>query len=187
MPKTLLRQSLLRQRRQLPVMASESRGRRAQQRLLQLPLFTQAHSVALYSPIRNEVPTQLLFLACRRRGKRVFYPRVEGATLQLVEVTSMAELSQGAFGVLEPTAPTGVALRQIELLVIPGVAFDRRGHRLGYGKGYYDRLLHEDGFQGVRVGLCFDFQVVDELPVQPHDVPMDWIVTERDAFAVQRG
>lgn len=183
MPKQVLRETLLAKRLQL----SAEQGRRlsqvAQAHLASSALFRNAASVALYSPTRGEVETQLLFSLARQAKKTVCYPRVEGEGMVFAEVDDLSCLASGAFGLLEPQGGSGVPIAELDLMVVPGVAFDRTGHRLGYGKGFYDRELHSSGFSGVLIGLCFDFQLVDRLPSEMHDVPVDYLVTEQCLFS----
>lgn len=128
-----------------------------------------AQTVLLYSALPDEVNTDYLLLAAQGVGKTVLLPRVDGDRLTL-HVYSPDSMAPGAFGVMEPQGPEFPPSRygEIELAVVPGVAFDRRGHRLGRGKGYYDRLLPQ--LTAARlVGLCFPFQVVASVPCEAHD------------------
>ncbi len=100
------------------------------------------------------------------------------AELEFVRVDSRADLAHGAFGVMEPSGRDLVAPAQLDLVVVPGVAFDRSGYRLGYGKGFYDRALHDTTAKTVHVGLSYEFQLVGALPAEKHDIGMDLIVTE---------
>lgn len=128
-----------------------------------------AHTVLLYSALPDEVNTDCLLLAAEGDGKTVLLPRVDGDRLTL-HVYSSDSMAPGAFGVMEPQGPEFPPSRygEIELAVVPGMAFDRRGHRLGRGKGYYDRLLPLLPAARV-VGLCFPFQVVASVPHEAHD------------------
>jgi 5-formyltetrahydrofolate cyclo-ligase len=177
MPKRSIRDELLARRRHLAAETCLGRSLAAQQRLLLVPEFAAATVVALYSPVRNEVFTEEIFTAARHSGKTVTYPRVRGTLLEFVEVVDRQQLVPGAYGILEPAGSQVVPLAALDLIVVPGVAFDLTGHRLGYGKGYYDRILYER--RGQLVGLCFDFQLVERLPAEAHDVQMDLVVTEK--------
>lgn len=176
MPKRSIREELLARRQHLAADTCLGRSLAAQERFLQTPEFTASTVLGLYSPVRNEVFTEEIFTVARRSGKMVAYPRVRGALLEFVAVMEREELVSGAFGILEPGGTQAVPLAALDLIVVPGVAFDLGGHRLGYGKGYYDRFLHER--RGHLAGLCFDFQLVGTLPAESHDVRMDMVVTE---------
>lgn len=180
MPKTSLRRTLLRCRGEMEPGAWRQASRSAQERLLNLDLFAQAGCIALYAPIRNEIDTALLHAEAIRNGKRVFYPRICGEEMLFAEVTDRTPLEPGAFGIPEPCAvgrgyPADIA----DLLVIPGVAFDHVGHRIGFGKGYYDRCLARLSRPVALVGLCHDFQLLERLPAEGHDIRMQYVVTDQ--------
>ena len=178
MPKRSIRETLLQQRRHLSLDTCLAKSLQAQARLMTSKEFTAAAIIALYQPVFNEVFTEAIFHGSRQAGKVVVYPRVRGTALEFVRVDELAGLVPGRFGILEPVGTELVAVAAIDLMVVPGVAFDLGGHRLGYGKGFYDRALHAQPLRGVLVGLAFDFQIVPELPAEGHDIPMDLLVTE---------
>lgn len=178
MDKKAIRQRLLRQRKQLTALTCRTLSQKIQQNLVAADCFSCSRTLALYSPINNEVRTDLLFLTARNDGKRVCFPRVCGERLQFVLVDSAEDLSAGTFGVCEPVAGALVAAEEIDLLVVPGVAFDRSGHRLGYGKGFYDRELAACADSVSAVGLGYEFQLCQRLPAEEHDQPLDFIATE---------
>lgn len=145
-----------------------------------LEVFSKAASIALYAPIRNEIDTRRIFDGACHAGKRVLYPRVCNEEMQFHEVTHTDNLQQGTFGILEP-CNTGEALPPdaADLIVVPGVAFDLSGHRVGFGKGYYDRFLATLRRPATLVGLCHDFQLLERVPSEGHDIRMQYIVTEQ--------
>jgi 5-formyltetrahydrofolate cyclo-ligase len=149
-----------------------------QQRLLQSDCFLSAKRLALYSPIRNEVATEQIFMAALRAGKRVFYPRVSGEDLVFAAVSHLDQFVTGAFGVAEPISDHCVGTADLDLIVVPGVAFSAPGFRLGYGRGYYDRKLESKSSETASLGLAFDLQLCDLLPIEEHDQRLDFIVTE---------
>ncbi len=144
--------------------------------------FEKAASIALYSPILNEVYTEEIFRAAQESGKELAYPRVTGSVIEFARVLSREDLRPGAFGILEPVGSDLIAASNLDLILVPGVAFDRTGHRLGFGKGFYDRILHNTNLQGRRLGLCFELQLVDRLPAESHDIHMNLIVTEKNIY-----
>lgn len=179
MPKRTVRSSMLARRSGLTSEQWQVASLLAQQRMLELVPFQRAERVALYAPLQNEIDTALLFAAARAAGKRVYYPLVCGELLAFHEVMDLEQLSQGSFGILEP-CPVTAAQEQpgFDLMVVPGVAFDLRGHRVGFGKGYYDRYLANLQQLPVLVGLCHDFQVCPEVPAEGHDFRMHYLVSE---------
>lgn len=181
MPKRSLRQRMLAKRRALSSDEWLQSSRLAQQRLLALKEFTQANCIALYAATHNEVDTGLILEVAFEAGKRVLFPAVCGHEMILREVEHLEQLSPGCFGILEPCR-NGVDHQAIEadLIVVPGVAFDQSGHRIGYGKGYYDRFLQHPARTDGLVGLCHDFQLIDgNIPADRHDIRMELVVTEK--------
>lgn len=153
-------------------------SRQIQSRFLADDLYRQATCLGLYSPVQNEVQTSLVARQARLDGKCVVYPRVCGEQLQFCQVDDEAELVCGAFGICEPRG-TPLPLAEVDLLIIPGVAFDLYGHRLGFGKGYYDRTLAAAPVRLTRVGFAYEFQVVAQLPAAEHDCRLTALVTEQ--------
>ena len=182
MPKTSIRQTVLNRRRLLAADRCLAGSLQVQERLLAQPEFSAAGCVALYSPFAGEVFTELVGDEALRLGKRVVYPRVSGTGLEFYQVDDRKTLLPGTFGVLEPMSGRPVSLATIDLAVLPGVAFDLSGHRLGYGKGYYDRTFATVGARPLLVGFAFDLQLVGQLPSERHDVRLDLLITETRAI-----
>ena len=132
----------------------------------------------------GEVDTLGLIRTALAEGKRVCVPVIDqkDAGLGLAEIDSLDNLQPGYFGILEPCCSVRQPYDSLpwDLAVVPGIAFDRRGHRIGFGKGYYDRLLAANS--SPRVGLAFGFQVIEPFATLPHDVPMDLIITEKETI-----
>jgi 5-formyltetrahydrofolate cyclo-ligase len=178
MKKQIVRERMLLLRGQLDDRSYVRLSQQAQQRLMTTASFQRAKTLALYSPIRHEVATEQIFFAARAAEKQVFYPRVVGEELEFCEVSSATDLVAGAFGVAEPSGGSMVRADELDLIVVPGVAFSPDGFRLGYGRGFYDRQLAGRPPTTVAVGLGFDLQLVDSLPVEEHDQQLDCVVTE---------
>ncbi|MBQ3427906.1 MAG: 5-formyltetrahydrofolate cyclo-ligase [Clostridia bacterium] len=151
---------------------------------LLLPYLENADTVFCYMAAFNEPRTGELIERLISYGKRVAVPVTDTVsnTITPVLYTGRQELISGAMGIPEPKSRITVASDEIDAAVIPGIAFDRDGTRIGFGAGYYDRFL--EGFKGLKIGLCYDFQVYDRLPRDTHDIPMDVIVTERTAYDI---
>jgi len=181
MPKRSLRQQMLSRRRALSRDEWLAASRLAQQKFLLLEEYRLAACIALYSPAHNETDTTEILAAAYGAGKRVLYPAVCGRDMVLRQVEDVTHLAQGSFGILEPCS-TGVdhAADEADLIVVPGVAFDPVGHRIGFGKGFYDRFLAHPGRKAHLVGLCHDFQLIDgAVPAEGHDIRMEIIVTDK--------
>ena len=140
-----------------------------------LPEFRAARTVAVFAALPDEPATDEV-LARWASTRRVVLPRVEGDAMRFYACRPDA-LVFGAFGILEPQGERPCPAGEIDLVVCPGVAFTADGRRLGRGRGYYDRYLGDPAFRGVRVGVCYAHQLVDDLPVEPHDVFMDYVIT----------
>ena len=137
--------------------------------------FLAAKTVLLYHSLSDEVNThQFIEEWCLK--KQLLLPVVVGEELELRLFQNMNELKIGSFGIAEPTGPLFTDYTKIDFVAVPGMAFDRNGHRLGRGKGYYDRLLPKLT-NAYKAGICFPYQVVDEVPVEPTDITMDGIIT----------
>lgn len=148
------------------------------QRLEETDLFRQASCIALYHAIPGEVQTAE-FIEKWYEEKKLLLPVIEGNDLRLLLYTGKDAVKAGVFGILEPTEESqSVAEEEIDLIIVPGVAFDRRHNRLGRGKGYYDRLLST--LKAPKIGICYDFQLLDTIPVESFDKKMDIIVTEKE-------
>jgi len=156
------------------------------ERILALRCWRDARTVGLFAAIRGEVDLLPLVELALSIGKRAVFPRADrsGGTLTFHAVASAGDLLSGAFGVPEPPADPArfTPLHEIDLLLVPGVAFDARGGRLGFGGGFYDRLLSSvppsAGSRPLAVGLAFECQVVPKVPTEPSDRRVDALVTE---------
>ena len=152
--------------------------------------YRSAEVVLWYVSMPSELVTSPAIEAALAEGKRVAVPWCDGDDLGLWRLESVSELEPGTWGIPEPPPSRReeperlVAPEAIDLVVVPGLAFDRRGRRLGHGKGYYDRLLARSS--AVRAGLCYEAQVFPNVPAGPRDAVMDWLVTERGPRPIER-
>jgi 5-formyltetrahydrofolate cyclo-ligase len=185
--KRALRERMRATRRGLPPAARAEASAAITRHVRASAEWRRAGCVGLYASFRDEVDTAALLDAAREEGRRVALPVVTGRDLVFRDVTDPARrLSASRLGVPEPgeDAPV-VPLDAIHLFVVPGLAFDRQGGRLGYGAGFYDRALA--GLPAPRVLIAFAAQEVARVPAEPHDRPMDAIVTEDGYLAIPGG
>ncbi|MEM9406627.1 MAG: 5-formyltetrahydrofolate cyclo-ligase [Acidobacteriota bacterium] len=152
---------------------------------------SDAKTVAAYVAVREELDTRPLLERRFEQQLGTVLPRVDGDHLQLFQVHGWDELEKGPFGLREPSQALPDARRiapeDVDLIFVPGLAFDERGGRLGYGKGHYDRLLAQMRPEAPRVGLCFEEQIVDAVPMEAHDVAMTHLGTPERLVDCRRG
>jgi len=157
-------------------------------RFVGLPEFAKAETVMFYVDVRSEVRTRQQLPEALASGKRIVIPYCVDGELELFHLESMDELSVGMYRILEPkpelraVASKRVEIEELDLIMVPGVAFDRRGGRSGHGKGYYDKLLEHARPDTPLVALAFECQMFDEVPMQDHDVFMDKVITEAAVY-----
>ncbi|MCI9285354.1 MAG: 5-formyltetrahydrofolate cyclo-ligase [Muribaculaceae bacterium] len=144
--------------------------------------FMLADRILMYHSLPDELPTRS-FIAKWASRKRFYLPRVNGVNLDILPYDEQS-LTLGSFHIEEPTGNDMASIDDIELVVVPAVAFDRRGNRVGRGKGYYDRLLGST--RATKVGMGFDFQLLDEeIESEPHDVALDIVITENNHIVIR--
>jgi len=149
-------------------------------RLEKSAAFLMADKILMYHSLPDELPTTS-FLAKWGSIKHFFLPRVNGVNLDILPY-DRSRLELGAFHIEEPVGDDLADINEIELIVVPAVAYDRSGNRLGRGKGYYDRLLTTT--RATKIGVGYDFQLLDSLPTEEHDVPMDMIFTQTEVIVL---
>ena len=148
--------------------------------VMSLPCYREAETVFFYQAIGNEVSLDLLIEDAYAQGKRVLFPVCEGrGQMRAYQVHHNAQLRTGRYGITEPDPERceEIPPDKIDLVIVPGVAFDRQGNRLGRGAGYYDRFLAKAS-KAVRVGVGYSEQIVEEVPVTDEDIPMHMILFE---------
>jgi 5-formyltetrahydrofolate cyclo-ligase len=185
--KRTLRRAMAEERDTFPAESRALMAVRAKEHFLELPELRGARAVAGFVSTRSEIDTEPLLSELRRRGIEVVLPRVSTGLipprLRFHKVERKDELVFGIYGLLEPGLDCPeVAAHNIDVFMVPGLAFDRRGARVGYGGGYYDELAayvkaHPDATAARFIGFAFDFQLVDTCPAGEWDVPLDRIVT----------
>jgi 5-formyltetrahydrofolate cyclo-ligase len=136
-------------------------------------IFRTARAVGAYMPLADEVDITPLFQSLKKTFYIPAFDEVSGC-YRMARLTP--ELKKGRFGILEPAVPVFAAKDELDLIIVPGTAFDRAGRRIGRGGGFYDRLLPQ--YRAVRAGICFDFQCLEAVPAEEHDIRMNFTVTE---------
>jgi len=191
--KLIIRKSVLAQREQLAPDLRVSHSAAITNRLLQLPEYRQANTVLGYMHFGTEFASELWVARVLADGKRLVLPKVNRHTsrLELYRVDDLgSQLEAGLWGIREPIVERCErlnSLNEVEFALLPGVAFARNGARLGYGGGFYDKLLALDGICGAQrpalVAAAFALQIVAEIPQESTDIRVEWIVTEQETIA----
>lgn len=174
MDKRDIRRKIKAMRQMLSEAEKLSAAREVFDRLEQTAAFIMADKVLMYHSLPDELSTHE-FLRKWGSRKHFYLPRVNGVNLDILPYDE-SRLELGSFHIEEPTGNDTVDVDEIELIVVPAVAYDRRGNRLGRGKGFYDRLLSEA--RATKIGVAYEFQLVDDLPTESHDVPVDYVITQ---------
>ena len=176
MDKKALRQEIRLRKRQFNGEQLRQLSLAVVQRLLAHPRVVQANTVMFYHSLPDEVYTHEAVDQRVKMGKRVLLPVViDEQHLEIRQYQSPQDLKLGAMNILEPAGQPFTAYQEIETVLVPGMSFDAHGNRLGRGKGYYDRFLAQVP-QAYKIGVCFDFQKVDEVPTDGNDIKMDEVV-----------
>lgn len=173
----------------MPAALSAGKSRSACKALTALPEFRDARAVMLYLAVPGELDTAAVAMAAWRDGKTVVVPKADYERRQMIAVVCRSldeEFVRDRYGIREPSAPEPWPAERIDLIAVPGLAFDRSGGRLGRGGGFYDRFLGEADLRAVLCGLAFDEQVVDEVPVEQHDRRVDLLVTDKETLRFGR-
>jgi len=157
-------------------------------RFMQLSEYHAAETVMFYVGVRTEVRTRHDLQAALDSRKKIVVPWCLDGELELFHLENMDELEIGAYKILEPPSEMreveskSVDVAELDLIMVPGVAFDRRGARMGHGKGYYDKLLQHARHDAPLVALAFECQLFAEIPTEDHDIFMDKILTEKETY-----
>ncbi len=161
-------------------------------RFIDLPEYQAAHTIMFYVDVRDEVRTRQALPAAVASGKRIVVPYCVDGELELFWLEKMDELELGMYRILEPKNELRTVKSKrlqptdLDLVMVPGVAFDRTGGRTGHGKGYYDKLLQHARLDAPLIALAFECQLFEKIPAESHDIYMDKIITE-DATYTGKG
>lgn len=189
--KAEIRKRILEARRALTVNEVEVKSEAILQNVLKTPEYVEADNILLYADYNNEVMTRGIFEDALMRKKRVYFPKSDSLTNTMVfyQVLSAKQLEKGFMGIPEPKENMQLRYRfhadEDTLVILPGVAFDTAGFRIGYGRGFYDKFLSSRR-QLSTMALAFACQIVEELPREAHDIKMDKIVTEEIIYSFLR-
>ena len=172
MDKSALRQQIRQRKRAMTAEEIAEKSRLLGQMLVQTEEYRQARTLYGYLPYNQEVRTVPVLEQALRDGKRVAVPKVYGDEMRFVYITDLSRVEKGYAGIPEPIDDEPVACDETALVLMPGLAFDVQGHRIGYGGGFYDRFLANEP-EHPTIALCYDFQMLPKLETEEFDVPVD--------------
>ncbi len=175
MNKKELRQQIAAKKRSMSPEEIEKKSAKLAQLLYQTQAYKQAKTIYGYMPYNQEVRTIPILEQAMKDGKRVAVPKVYGDEMRFLYVQDLTAMEKSDFGIPEPVADGPVADDTTALVIMPGLAFDPRGHRVGYGGGFYDKFLEEET-EHPTVALCYEFQMFSSLDTEEHDIPVDQVL-----------
>ncbi len=177
--KQQLRKDIRQRKQQYSLEQREVWSKEIEQKLLDHPRLQTARVVMLYYALPDEVDTRHLVNTLLKEGKTVVLPKcIDKEHIEPRQYTGPDDLAEGIYNLLEPVGKPYDALGDIEQIIVPGMSFDSKGHRLGRGRGYYDRFLAQVP-QAYKIGVCFDFQRVEQVPVDENDQVMDEVLSNK--------
>lgn len=192
MEKTEIRRQILKKRDELSETYRKEADKKIYNRLLSLVQYQEASWILAFVSYKSEVDTMKIITTAIEQKKRVAVPKVlSNGYMEFYEISSLEELVKGYRDILEPdiAEKNPVSIKEIKekiLMLMPGAAFDRKCHRIGYGGGFYDRYLGKNSCQQMTtLALCYRIQVLDEIPVYEHDRKPSWILTEHEMFTIK--
>lgn len=184
MTKSEIRQLMKTKREELSPMVKMEYDKKIHEKLADFSGFIDSTILFTYISFGSEIDTISIIDKAFQMNKKVYIPRVEGSNMNFYEIKSLQGLISSKFGILEPIAKSDFLYQSSKhhkekmLMLLPGLAFDKLGNRIGYGAGYYDRYLTSHGEKDwIKVALSYDFQIMDSLPVMGYDISADYIIT----------
>ncbi len=180
--KQMMRKELLSCREQIFSLDGKAFSLEISKNLLRLATYRYADGYLMYSPIKSEVDISSEIERLILKGKKVYLPRClkgEDGMMEFCRITSLDDLEKGAFGVMEPVlrCPVERSFSVNTVCIVPGVGYDKKGFRIGYGKGYYDRFLRN--FKGMKIGVVFSELILEDIPKNRFDAHVDVLVSEK--------
>lgn len=174
-----LRKDLISKRTSMPIEEVEQLSNKINSYIMEWDEYKNSNAIMSYYSFRNEVLTDELINDAFSQNKTVVLPKSikEGSKILPCIIKSLSELKKENYGIMEPPTDNLLERDELDIVFVPGVGFDKRGFRIGYGAGYYDRFLND--YKGIKVGVCFELQVVEHAYNDKHDIAMDYIITEK--------
>jgi 5-formyltetrahydrofolate cyclo-ligase len=184
--KKIIRKNIQKARDSLSGKTRSSGSLSIAEKFMGLDHYKHSKEILAYFPFRSEIDTTIIIRRALKQGKKIILPRVSGKKLDLYYINNLTtDLCPGSFDIMEPIPAKCKAspYRTIDLILVPGVGFDRNFNRLGYGGGFYDKLLEKLPVKTPRIALAFNLQIIESIPAMAHDLKVDIIITEKEIFA----
>lgn len=185
--KKILRKEILKKRENINITEKKDMDKEILNRLLESKYYNEARNIFIYISYGSEINTKDIINKALKQNKRIYVPRTEFRTrvMDAVEISSLDKLTENSYGILEPSEThKHIDPNELDLILVPGVAFDRKGGRIGYGAGFYDRYFKKINCDNIKritkLALAYDFQVIDKVPMDKLDIPVDCIITEKE-------
>ena len=175
MDKALLRKQIREQKRAMTQLEIQEKSEKLTKLFLDTDLYKNAQTIYGYLPYNQEVRTTEILRQAMQDGKKIAVPKVYGDEMRFICLQDLSAVEKGFSGIPEPVADGPVGDDPNALVLMPGLAFDQEGHRIGYGGGFYDKFLENEPNHPT-VALCYDFQMLPHLETQSHDVPVDLVI-----------
>lgn len=180
-----IRKRIQNKRNSLPIWDRKKRSKIIAEKFFGTAYYNNSNNILIFYPFRSEIDVTIIIRQALENKKNIILPRIHDQELKLFYVDNLKkQLERGAYGIMEPT-PGLCRLAKtsdIDLVVVPGISFDKNLNRLGYGGGYYDKLLLHIPEGVKKIALCFDIQVVDSIPVSEHDIKVDILITDTKIY-----
>lgn len=184
MEKKLIRKQILKMRNELNKDIKRSMDAAIQKKFLNSSEYKKSKKIFIYISYKSEIDTKSIILRALKENKEIFVPTtdIKNKSMDAVKIKSFDNLVEDIYGILEPSSEeVSIDPNELDLIVVPGVAFDYKLSRLGYGAGYYDKYFKTiTNRETCKIALAYDFQIIDEVPVDKYDVPVDCVLTNDD-------
>lgn len=180
------RKNIIKQRDELDITVKEVMDNNIIEKLMMNETYKTARGIFIYIGFGSEINTKIIIKEALNSGKEVYVPKVIKKDMILIKIDSLENLVTSSYGILEPVGDkSDFDVNKLGLIVMPGVAFDKAGNRLGYGGGYYDKFLEHNQIECKKIALAYDFQVLENLEVEEHDIKVDLIITENQVINIK--
>jgi 5-formyltetrahydrofolate cyclo-ligase len=183
--KKKLRKEIREKRDRITASDRKNRSKIIAEKFYNINYYTESHNILAYYPFGSEIDTTLVIIRALENNKSIILPKVFDQELKLYYIDKLSEhLEKGKYGIMEPIPRLcrTAKIKDVDLAIIPGLGFDKNLNRLGYGGGFYDRLLTLIPVEVKKVAFCFDVQVVGSIPVSEHDIKIDILITESKIY-----